>query len=453
MYKSSVTTFFYQKREDPLSRACENFKRAEELSNDCHKVIIDAPKNQNFVNFFLNSDIDNITVEIVPTEMEWVNYAGFFSGCRKLNARPEWDNSKNKSMAAMFKSCDNMRFSLHNIDTSNVIDFRQCFWGALNYSGNGIQSWDFSSARSPDAFNNFFGGGSSIQTIYYDELIESLYKQMKAGTLPTPMKSVNMGDSYYSPYMKEKHDELVAYGWDIVDGGVVPYELSPMEKYFSKTVDSRLAANNFPGDIDFGPVCVGSRNGILITPRHTLHVRHYMPSVGQSMKLISGEEVVVDKVDSGWMGLDIGIATLREGAKTKPALVLPSNWQELMPLLNGPPTHYPKGVAPALIRFKRGGVPTVNDATYAKGSGTPNTGCRIPVNQLRLDHFDGIKVGDSGSAVCFVYDNRLVVSYSLATSDGSGVFLAGCREWTDAILARTGHSFEECPPRPPIIPL
>ena len=92
MYKSSVTTFFYQKKEDPLSRACENFKRAEELSNDCHKVIIDAPKNQNFVNFFLNSDIDNITVEIVPTEMEWVNYAGFFSGCRKLNARPEWDS-------------------------------------------------------------------------------------------------------------------------------------------------------------------------------------------------------------------------------------------------------------------------------------------------------------------------------------------------------------------------
>ena len=89
----------------------------------------------------------------------------------------------------------------------------------------------------PKKFRNFFGGGSNIRTIYYDELIESLYKQMNAGTLSTPMKSVNMGDSYYSPYMKEKHDELVAYGWDIVDGGVVPYELSPLEKYFSTTVD------------------------------------------------------------------------------------------------------------------------------------------------------------------------------------------------------------------------
>jgi hypothetical protein len=451
--KITIQTEEWENQLD-LNRAFENVQWPE-FDDRSVEVVLDAPDVQKFVNCFLNSNLNaKVTVTPPSEDVQFVNYAGMFSGCRQLNSQTVFDCSKNKSMAAMFKSCESMRFSLHNIDTSNVLDFRQCFWGASAYSGNGVQSWDFSSARSPDAFNNFFGGGSSIRTIYYDQLIESLHNQMKAGTLPTPMKSVNMGDSYYSPYLQAKHDDLVAYGWDLLDGGVVPHELSPMEKYFSTTVDSRLAANNFPGDIDFGPVCIGSRNGILITPRHTLHVKHYMPSVGQSMKLISGEEVVVDRVDSGWMGLDIGIATLKEDATTKPALVLPRNWQELMPLLNGPPTHYPKGVAPALIRFKRGGVPTVNDVTYANGSGgTPLTGCRIPVNQLRLDHFDDIKAGDSGSAVCFVYDNRLVVSYSLSHSDGSGVFLAGCREWTDAILARTGHSFEECPTRPPIIPI
>jgi len=434
-----------------LNRAFEDVQWPE-YKDRLIDIILDTPRVQKYVNCFLNSNLNaKVIVKPPSDDLDFVNYAGMFSGCRKLNRQPIFDCNKNKSMAAMFKNCESMRFSLHSIDTSNVLDFRQCFWGALNYSGNGVQSWNFSSARSPNAFNNFFGGGSNIQTIYYDQLIESLYNQMKSGTLPTPMKSVNMGDSYYSPYMKQKYDELIAYGWDIVDGGVVPYELSPMEKYFSTTVDSRLASNNFPGDIDFRPVCIGSRNGILITPRHTLHVRHYMPSTGQSMKLISGETVVVDKVDSGWMGLDIGIATLKEDAETQPALVLPRNWQELMPLFNGPPTRYPKGVAPALIRFKRGGVPTVNDATYAKASGTPSTGCTMPINQLRLDHFKGIEVGDSGSAVCFVYDNRLVVSYALAGSNGSGVFLDGCRQWIDAILARTGHSLEECQSKPTVI--
>ena len=426
-----------------LNRAFENVQWPE-FDDRLIEVVLDAPDVQKVVNCFLNSNLNaKVTVTPPSEDVQFVNYAGMFSGCRQLNSQPVFDGSKNKSMAAMFKSCENMRFSLHNIDTSNVLDFRQCFWGAKSYSGNGPQYWDFSSARSPDAFNNFFGGGSSIQTKFYDQLIESLHDQMVAGTLPTPMSSVNMGESQYSPYVAEKHADLIDYGWEIIDGGEVPYTLSPLEVEFSRSVDSLLENGTFPGSIDFGPVCIGPRNGLLISPRHVLHVRHYMPSVGQAMPLISGETVVVERVDSGYRGLDIGIATLKEDAKTRPALVLPKNWGEVMPLLAGPPTHYPKGTAPALIRFKRGGSWTINDATFASTSDTKNTGCAIPVNELRKKYFAGIQVGDSGSAVCFVHGDRLVASYSLATSGGTGIFLSGVREWADAILDRTGHKFEE----------
>lgn len=437
-----------------LIRAFENVQWPEYTDRSL-EIVLDAPHVTKFVNCFLNSNL-NARVTITPPadDVVSVNYAGLFSGCRELNAQPVFDCSKNISMAAMFKMCENIRFSLHNIDTSKVVDFRQCFWGAKNYSGNGVQSWDYSSARSPDALSNFFGGGSGMRTIYYDQFIEHLHDEMLAGTLPTPMSPVNMGTSQYSPYVAKKREQLIDYGWDIVDSGEVPYELSPLEAYFSETIDSRLKSNAFPGDIDFGPVCLGSRNGILITPRHTIHVKHYMPSVGQEMVLGSGESVVVESIDAGFMGLDIGIATLKTEATTRPALALLRNWKDWMPLLGGPPTSYPKGAAPAVIRFKRGGVPTVNDMAYVGKNQTPSAACIMPVDPLRLQHYSGINVGDSGSAVCFVYDNRLVLAYSLTSSDGSGIAISGdLRNWIDGIVSKTGQALQDCPVRPPIVPL
>lgn len=443
MYKSSQTTFSFVKKEDPLNKFFENFDQGT-LSEDCDKVIIDAPMNTKFVNFFLNSNIDKRIVINPPDEkVESVNYAGMFSGCRKLNAEPEFDGSKNISMAAFYKSCESMRFNVARINTSKVRDFRQCFWGATNYTGIGISEWDFSSVVGPNAFNNFFGGGSKMENRFYDELILSLHRQMKAGTLPTPMVQVDLADSQYSPYVAERHKELVEYGWDLRDGGEVPYELSPLELEFTRSIDSRLANDTFPGDIDIGPVCVGSRNGLLISPRHTLHVKHYMPSVGQKMELASGEIVEVASVEAGWYALDVGIATLKEDAKTRPALVLPKNWPELLPNLPGPPLNYPRGTQPPMIKFKKKFTSLCDTSWASSRIDACRGGMMVPIDPRRDAWWADIKMGDSGSAVCFVYGNRLVAAYSLATSGGTGIFIASLRDIVDELLARTGHKVEE----------
>lgn len=113
-----------------LNRAFENVQWPE-FDDRLIEVVLDAPDVQKFVNCFLNSNLNaKVTVTPPSEDVQFVNYAGMFSGCRQLNSQPVFDCSKNKSMAAMFKNCENMRFSLHNIDTSNVLDFRQCFWGA-----------------------------------------------------------------------------------------------------------------------------------------------------------------------------------------------------------------------------------------------------------------------------------------------------------------------------------
>lgn len=443
MYKSSETTFTFIKKEDPLNKFFENFDETT-LSEDCVKVIIEAPMNTKFVNFFLNSNINKRIVINPPDEkVESVNYAGMFSGCRKLNAEPEFDGSKNVSMAAFYKSCEDMRFNVAKVNTSKVRDFRQCFWGAKNYSGIGISEWDFSSAVGPNAFNNFMGGGSNIQIRFYDELILSLHKQMKAGTLPTPMTQVDFADSQYSPYVANRRKELIDYGWDIRDGGEVPYELSPLEIEFTRSIDERLVNGTFPGDIDIGPVCIGSRNGLLISPRHTLHVKHYMPGIGQKMELASGEIIEVASVNSGWWSLDIGIATLKEDAKTRPALFLPRNWQELLPNLAGPPLNYPSGTSPPMIKFKKK-FPSLCDVSWF---GTTTTSARggimVPIDPARDAWWKDIVVGDSGSAICFVYGNRLVTGFSLATSGGTGINPLVIRDIIDELMTKTGHRVEE----------
>jgi hypothetical protein len=454
MYRSSETTFTFIKKEDPLNRYFENFDEAA-LPEDCVKVIVDAPMNTKFVNFFLNSNINKRIVINPPSDnVEFVNYAGMFSNCRKLNAEPEFDGSKNISMAAFYKSCQSMRFNVARINTSKVRDFRQCFWGAVNFTGIGLREWDFSSAVGPNAFNNFFGGGSRIKTRFYDELILSLHAQMKAGTLPTPMVHVDLADSQYSPYVADERQELIDYGWDLRDGGEVPYELSPLEQYFIDCIDDRIANGTFPGDIDIGPVCIGSRNGLLITPRHTLHVKHYMPSVGQKMELASGEIVEVASVESGWYRQDIGIATLKADATTRPAMVLPRNWSDVaMPNLAGPPTGYPDGIAPPMIKFKKKHTGLCDTSWASMNESSARMGLRIPIDPAREAWWQNIVMGDSGSAICFVYGNRLVASYALATSGGTGVFVASLRDILDPFFAETGHKVEECPVGPPIIPL
>jgi hypothetical protein len=63
-----------------------------------------------------------------------------------------------------------------------------------------------------------------------------------------------------------------------------------------------------------------------------------------------------------------------------------------------------------------------------------------PADPDRAAHHLAVESGDSGSPACFVYADRLVVGWSVVSSDGSGVWLAGVRDWADGVVARTGHA-------------
>lgn len=405
----------------------------------CDEVYIDCPKARRFTNCFLNSPI-NCRVRVQITSEQAVSYAGLFSGCENLNYQPLMDTTKCINMAAMFKNCRSMRFSLHWMTTSNVRDMRQMFMGCDVFSGNGPAYWDFSGLAGEDSMRNF-ATGTNFRTVYYDQIIRNLHRQAVAGTLPTPMQNVDMGSARYSPAVAEERAFLAAYGWDIRDGGEVPISLSPLEVSFSTSVDQRLDEGEFPGNIDLSPVCRTLRNGIAISTRHTLHVRHYMPPAGQPIKFWNGEEARVEKCEANPGTWDIAIATLDRDVSVTPALALQWDYKQLLPNIDGPPSSYPDGTRMPLVWFNRKNEIHMMDLSFVQKT-TPTAYVARPVDPQRDAYLGGVQAGDSGSPACLVHGNRLVISHPISNSQGTGVWFSGVLGWAEAVLGRTGHSLE-----------
>lgn len=403
------------------------------------EFVVDCPATRKFVNAFLGSKID-CRIRITPPDGP-VNYAGLFSMCDKLSHLPLIDTAKAISLAAAWKGNTEMRYSVHKYQTANCRDFRQCFWGCVNFSGNGVQHWDFSSAESPDAFRHFFGGGSGMRTSVYNELILSLHRQMRAGTLPTPFSPVDFGASQYTQLVADEREELIRYGWDIKDGGKVEVDLSPLEMLASSSVDSRLTQGVFLADVDTSPICTTSRGGVMITPRHAVFVAHYPPWVNQSIRLRNGEVGQVERVDRHEMW-DFVIATLKEPLNVRPAMVLPQDWLPLLPNAYGPPTHYPAGTAAPVVWFNQQDRIGVYDIGFA-GTSTLSAQFTRPSEPARQALMLGIGKGDSGSPLCLVAGDRLIAVAVLQSSNGSGPWISSHRPWIDEVVARTGHRLED----------
>ena len=401
-----------------------------------------------YVNCFLGSSLNaRVTAEFPDRP---INLAGMFARCRELESQPRLDTTQATSMAAMFKECEDMRFSTHWIKTDNCRDFRQMFWGCTSSMGNGPQRWNFTAARSPDAFRNFFGGGSGMASVYYNEFLRHVHAQMRAGTLPTPMSPVDMGESKFTEYARQYREELIEYGWDIKDAGQITIDLSETEKTFSRSVDDAIKTH---GDqwidaIDCSPVVKSSRNGTLITPRHTVHVNHYAPPIGHVVRFWRGETATVTAV-ARHPSADLCIATLDRDMEIRPAQLLSKEWTGKMPHAGGPPTQYPAGDAPPLVYFSDGNAskpPGLNDLSYVAAS--TSTGFVYPCwNEARAKYPASIQVGDSGSSVCFLKGDRLVLAWPLQSGGGTGPWLADYREWIDGVVQRDGCDVKDvsCP--------
>ena len=126
----------------------------------CETLYVNAPNARKAVNFLLQSPVNCRVVFRFPEAA--INMAGLFSMCIDLQHQPVIEGlCAATSLAAAFKANRECRYSMHWLApiTSGCRDYRQMFWGAINFSGNGVQDFDFSSVTSPLGMRNFFGGG------------------------------------------------------------------------------------------------------------------------------------------------------------------------------------------------------------------------------------------------------------------------------------------------------
>ena len=432
-----------------LSRLFENtiFPQQNE-ANPFLEMEIDCPKAKRYTNMFLNSNV-NARVTFKPPEVDIVSYAGLFSMCKELSHQPFMDTSRCINMAAMFKGCENMRFSVHFLDTKNVRDMRQMFWGCKNFSGNGIQSFDLSSLNGPNSMRNFMGGGASMRQEYYDKFIASLYNQMKNGTLPRPMFAVEMGESQYSPYYAEMRQEIINYGWELLDGGqaVPTVEPSGFELEFYRSVYSRIINNpdNWLDGIDMSCHTKSSQGGILISPRHMIYTYHYKPRVGKKVVFWNGQEGIVEDVDvfpaQKWG--DIVLIRLKEPVVgANPVLFLEKDWRKQCPRLGtyGPPSPFPRMENTPLLWVDNGNrVNTSSVLFITEFPGRPNrVVTAVPENPIFLSKYKDARFGDSGSPQCFLYKDRFVLSHLITEAGagpGSWMNLKEVRDYIDQQLA------------------
>jgi hypothetical protein len=421
-------------------------------NNPFLEMEIHCPEANRYTNMFLNSNI-NARINFTSPSVDSVTYAGLFSMCKELSHQPFMDTSKCINMAAMFKGCESMRFSVHFLDTKNVRDMRQMFWGCKNFSGNGIQAFDFSSLSNPNAMRNFMGGGAYVRQVHYDQFIENLYNQMKAGTLPTPMAAVEMGDSKYSPYYASMRQEVIDYGWELLDGGqaVRTVEPSKWEKEFYNGLYNRIKdhPNNWLDEVDMSCHTRSSQGGILISPRHMIYAYHYRPVVGKKVVFWNGQEGTVENVDAfpatKWG--DIVLVRLKEAVQNaNPVLFLQKNWREQCPLMGvyGPPSpFFPMENIPT-IWIDKADKACVSVVSFISEWPTKPNLCVliIPQNPVFRSKYKNAIPGDSGSPQCFLYNKKFVLSHVITTGGpggGSWLYADGCIDYIEKEISLYGE--------------
>jgi hypothetical protein len=423
-------------------------------ANPFLEMYIDCPEATRYTNMFLNSNV-NARINFTPPSVDSVTYAGLFSMCKDLSYQPFIDTSKCINMAAMFKGCENMRFSVHFLDTKNVRDMRQMFWGCTNFSGNGVQGFDFSSLNSPNAMRNFMGGGCSMRQAYYDQFIENLYNQMIVGTLPKPMYEVEMGESQYSPYYSSMRQELIDYGWNILDGGqaVPTIEPSRWEQEFYDSIYSRLVNNpdNWLDGVDMSCHTKSAMGGILISPRYMIFAYHYMPSVGQKIVFWNGQQAIVEHRDAGLVNYgDLVLVRLKEPVEgVNPVLFLNKDWKKQCPRLAsyGPPSPFLPMENTPTIWIDNGNRVCVSTVSYiTEYPRMPNRVVMVePENPVFKSKYKGAVPGDSGSPQCFLYNDKFVFSHPItAGGPGTGTWinLKAVRDFIDMKLAVYGEKVQ-----------
>lgn len=168
--------------------------------------------------------------------------------------------------------------------------------------------------------------------------------------------------------------------------------------------------------VDLTPLAKGGLNaGILISPRHVLFVTHYYPAANTEMTWFTQANEAVTRTVTAF-------ATLPETGSYYPDLtvgILDSDVPETIgfaKVLNdtGLPSNWAGYNVPVVVRNREDKLSVADIGTWGN-----SVSLNQPILASRLAKYNTMVSGDSGSPVCLVHDNKLVL-VALVTFGGAG---------------------------------
>lgn len=192
--------------------------------------------------------------------------------------------------------------------------------------------------------------------------------------------------------------------------------------------------------VDLTPLAVGGLNaGILISPRHVLFVTHYYPAIGTELAWMTAANDTITRTLTAFSSLtetsgfypDLTVGLLSEDVPSTIGIArvlddgeLPSSWQGYC--------------VPVVVRNRADKLSVADIQTWAN-----SITLAAPASNVRSAKYHEMVSGDSGSPVCLIHENKLVL-VALVTygGPGRGANIARHRDAINAVMSSLGGGYQ-----------
>lgn len=195
----------------------------------------------------------------------------------------------------------------------------------------------------------------------------------------------------------------------------------------------------------------GQRGFSLISPRHIIMATHYPLSPNNTLRFVTNDNTVITRTITNridfpatfllYPDISIGLLNSDVPSSIKPLKFLPSNIVSKISIQNaaGPiSTRFPVFVTDqaeqALILDWIGNIISTN------GNGDTGIGFRIdaPISSTRIPFYEQIISGDSGSPMCFIINNELVIASAFTSALSGSWYTHHLQQINDAMTTLGG---------------
>lgn len=195
--------------------------------------------------------------------------------------------------------------------------------------------------------------------------------------------------------------------------------------------------------LDLTAFCTTNKAGVLVSPRHVLFVTHWHPDVGATLQWVTNDNQTVTRTLAAITSLpntdsfhpDITVGLLDDAVPTGVSFAeVFGNASELD--WNG-------YRVPVVIKDQFNTLHEADVHQIFAPSMSPAVWLQVPASTVRLSRFKNIVAGDSGSPVCLVSGDKIVLLTLLSQSGaGRGTFLAAYIAQINAAMQQLGGGYQ-----------